>query len=89
MVREKEPSQKQIDFATTIAETIGEDLPEEFTSSAYHTFIDGNIDYFYEVQGEIRYKRKQSEPMFHLEHSYVVGSGYNGDTELNINPMTR
>ena len=89
MVKEKEPSEKQIDFATAIAETIGEDLPEEFTSSAYHSFIDDNIDYFYNVQGEIRYKRCENEQMFHLEHSYINGNGFNGDTELNINPMTR
>lgn len=86
---DKKPSQKQIDFATAIAETIGDDLPSEFTSSAYHHFIDDNIDYFYKIQGEIRYKRNKDETMFHLEHSYVNNDGYNGDTELNINPAVR
>jgi hypothetical protein len=89
MVEEREPSKRQIDFATAIAETIGEDLPDEFTSSAYHKFINENVDYFYEVQNDIRYKRKWNEPMFHLEHSYIIDSGYCGDTELNINPLTR
>ena len=84
-----EPSQKQIDFAIAIAETIGDDLPDDFTKEAYHEFISENVDYFYQVQNEIRYKRNRNEPMFHMEHSYVTNNGYNGDTELNINPMTR
>lgn len=77
------PSEKQKDFATAIAEMLGIDLPEEYTKEAYHDFIDDNIDEFYKVQNEIRYKDKSK---IRFEHSYTLSDGYNGDAELNINP---
>ena len=79
------PTEKQIDFATTIAETLGLNLPEEYTSSAYSGFIGNNIDEFYEVQADIRYRTGKT---FQLEHSNVLGGGYCGDSKLNINPET-
>ena len=85
----KEPSQKQIDFATAIAETIGDDLPEEFSSRAYHEFISSNIKEFKKVQGQIRYSYEGCKSGFQLEHSYITDEGFNGDTRLNFNPNTR
>lgn len=79
------PTEKQIDFATRIAETLGIDLPDEKTSTAYSRFIGENMDEFYEVQDEIRYS---SGRIFKLEHSYTLTDGFCGDTKLNINPET-
>lgn len=78
------PTERQIDFAMQIAETIGEDLPEEYTRDAYHDFIDAHIDEFYEVQDSIRYS--QRDVLFTLGHSYGLSEGFNGDIRLNINP---
>lgn len=78
------PTERQIDFATEIAETIGDDLPEEYTKEAYSEWIDERYDEFKRVQYEIRKERHG----FYLKHSYVLGKGFNGDTKLNINPET-
>ena len=81
----EKPTEKQIDFATQIAETLGIDLPEENTKSAFRDFIDDNIDEFYSVQDEIRYK---GNDVFSMRHSYVLGNGFCGDRTLNKNPKT-
>lgn len=67
----EKPTQKQIDFATEIAETIGEDLPIGFTKQAYSEFINKNVDYFKQVQNEIRYKGGK---VFRLHHAYHAES---------------
>lgn len=81
----EEPTERQIDFATTIAETVGCDLPEHFDKYSYSEFIGENIEEFYKIQREIRYA---DGSVFHLQHSYSLGEGFCGDTELNVNPMT-
>lgn len=48
-----EPTQKQIDFATAIAEMLGIDLPEENTGESYHEFISENVNDFYEMKREV------------------------------------
>jgi hypothetical protein len=85
MQSSEKPSQKQIDFATVIAETVGDDLPNEYTKQAYSEFISEHIDEFYEIRDEARYK---SGNVFGLKHSFISDSGYNGDRKLNINPYT-
>ena len=55
-----EPSDAQVEFAEAIAETIGEDLPDEYTASAYWEFINENQDYFYEVRRDIRREKMRS-----------------------------
>ena len=39
----EEPTKKQIDFAKTIAESLGIDLPKTYTKNAYRKFISDNI----------------------------------------------
>ena len=85
MSSSEKPSQKQIDFATVIAETVGDDLPAEYTKQAYSDFISQHIDEFYEIRDETRYK---SGKVFSLKHSYVSDNGYNGDKKINMNPYT-
>lgn len=81
----EKPTERQIDFATAISETVGADLPEDFTKEAYSEFIDENIGEFKKIQGEIRYGSRKA---FSLNHSYVLSDGYNGDTRLRKNPKT-
>lgn len=81
----EQPTEKQIDFATTISEVLGIDLPNERTKKTYHDFIDDNKDEFDEVQREIRYKDGN---VFSMNHSYVVSNGFCGESKLNINPHT-
>lgn len=76
-------TEKQIDFATRIAETLGIELPEENTKETYCDFISENLDEFEQVQKEIRYKDNYN---IHFGHSYTLASRYNGDQKLNINP---
>ncbi len=85
MIEYEEPTERQVDFATTIAETVGKDLPEHYDKYSYGEFISENIDEFYKVQNEIRYADGM---VFHLHHSYGLGEGFCGDSELNVNPMT-
>lgn len=77
------PSEKQIDFATAIAEMVGDDLPVDFTADAYSDFISGHIDEFHKLQNEFRYG---SESCISFHHSYCLSDGFNGDEKLNINP---
>lgn len=52
-------TEKQITFATSIAETLGLKLPEEPTKEAYSQFISGNIELFNTVRSQLlsnRYK---------------------------------
>lgn len=84
------PTDKQVDFATTIAEMIGADLPEEFSVEAYHEFISENVDEFYKVQNEIRRELYYSQDkLFAMQHSFVLEDGFCGDSSLPINPGTR
>ena len=85
MDSKKEPTQRQIDFATVISEVVGVDPPKDFTKKAYSTFISTYLDEFYKLQDEIRYS---SNDTFQLGHSFIVSAGYNGDTKLNKNPRT-
>lgn len=39
----EEPTKKQIDFAKTIAKSLGIDLPKTYTKNAYRKFISDNI----------------------------------------------
>ena len=81
----EQPTEKQIDFATTISEMLGIDLPNERTKETYRDFIADNKDEFEDVQREIRYKDGN---VFSMNHSYVIGKGFCGESELNINPYT-
>ena len=81
-----EPSRKQIDFATEIAETCGDDLPGEFTAASYGEFISDHLKEFQKIRSEIRYA---SGKTFTLSHSYNLGEGFNGDAALAFNPWTR
>lgn len=85
MDNKKEPTQRQIDFATAISEVVGVDPPKHFTKKAYSTFISTHLDEFYKLHDEIRYGSKDT---FQLEHSFVISSRYNGDTKLNKNPRS-
>jgi len=45
-VLKMKPTEKQIDFAKTIAKKLGIQLPAEYTKEAYNKFISSNIDKF-------------------------------------------
>ena len=45
------PTDKQIDFAETIAKELGLDLPKEYTKFAYSEFIGEWQKDFYELKG--------------------------------------
>jgi len=80
------PTERQIDFATAIAEVCGDDLPDEYTKAAYSEWIDEHIDEFYMLRNQDRY---ESGNVFYLEHSYAFGEGFNGDRKLAFNPYSR
>ena len=82
----EKPTERQKDFATAIAEVCGDDLPDEYTKEAYSEWIDEHIDEFYTLRNQDRY---ESGNIFSLEHSYLLGEGYNGDRKLPFNPYTR
>ena len=78
------PTQKQIDFAQTIAEELGIDPPEGEDREGYSSWISGLVDEFYKQRNERRYSQKECFEMEHAhhydEHSY---------DKLNKNPKTR
>lgn len=48
------PTEKQIAFATEISETLGSDLPEETTKSAYGKYIEENVREYYKVKAQVK-----------------------------------
>ena len=60
-----EPTEKQIAFATKIAWTLGIDLPEEYSISAYSDFITDNYREFQKITSIIRTENiKEEHRMF-------------------------
>lgn len=82
--RDYYPSQKQIDYATKIAETLGIDLPEDdATMGDYADFIDENKSEYY----SFIYREAYRNGTYHTwQHSYNLTEGYCGDNIFNINP---
>lgn len=78
-------TEKQVDFATAIAEMLGIDLPDEDTKDAYTEFIDENIREFYKEKNRQRYL--ESDNVYQYGHSYTLKNGYCGDKKLNMNPQ--
>ena len=60
-----EPTEKQIAFATKIAWTLGIDLPEEYSISAYSDFITENYREFQKITSIISTENiKEEHRMF-------------------------
>ena len=79
------PTEKQVDYVTSICEVLGIDLPDEETKEAYSDFI-------YEHEKEFKQERYRqryvySQDTYRLEHSNVIKGGFCGDRKLNVNPQ--
>ena len=77
------PTQKQIDFATTISEWVAVDLPQEMTKDSLWEYINEHCEEFYKLQNEERYRTGR---LFTMEHAYHFGD-YMYD-RINKNPET-
>ena len=76
-------TEKQIDFATTIAEELGLELPDFNDRTETSDFISEYADEFYEQRNSRRYGSRMT---FTLDHSYVGSQDFNGN--LNKNPKS-
>ena len=76
-------TEKQIDFATAIAEELCLDYPDFDDREDTSEFISEYADEFYEQRNSRRYR---SGNLCTLEHSYVGSYDFNGD--LNKNPKS-
>lgn len=80
-----DPTEKQIDYVTTIAEVLGTEMPR-FTKQAYSDYIDDNESEFKQERYKQRYIN--SDKVYRLEHSNTLCNGFCGDKKLNMNPDT-
>lgn len=73
-----EATQKQIDYATTISEWVGVDLPTPITKESLWEFIAENEDEFKQIQNKWRYSQGKIfswRHFYHLsEHEYIKQS---------------
>ena len=61
-------TQKQIDFATTISEWVGVDLPESKTKESLSEYIDEYSKEFYRIRNQWRYRSGKTFSMNHACH---------------------